>query len=327
MLIYIPSWTFSRLRLILQNVKVVPNKTFIISAMKKTSVISALLLAPVLFAQEPQSPIIHTEAGPASVISETRIFVNGKELTPQEVDEFKKQGAAAFLKNKVKPIQIAPPAPACEAPACTTTEKDGQVFIHGHALPPEVAKSIIDNEILPLLQAPVKKAESTTAPAPKAKIVRPAHVKVIRPEHVKVVRPQAPAPDCQCKPACHCTPAPAKPSCCKPAPAVQPAVDMPKPFCAQPCYCGPAPKPCNCTPENKCGPSTAPDCKPAEPNTPVLPTPALDAQPAATPAADSKSPMQIEAKIIINGKEVQVPVKALKITIGADGKPVVTPIP
>ena len=290
--------------------------------MKKTSIISALLLAPVLFAQEPQSPVVHTEDGPACIFSETRVFVNGKELTPQEMDEFKKQGAAAYLMSKVKPIKV-------EAPACAVKAKGEQVFINGHALPEEVVKSIIDNDILPILQAPVKKAEPATAPAPKAKIVRPAHVKVIRPEHVKVVRPQAPAPDCLCKPACHCTPDPAKPSCCKPAPAVQPAVDMPKPFCAQPCYCGPAPKPCNCTPENKCGPSTAPDCKPAEPNTPVLPTPALDAQPAAAPATDGKSPMQIDAKIIINGKEVQVPIKAqmMKITIGADGKPVVTPIP
>lgn len=297
--------------------------------MKITSIISALLLAPVLVAQEPQSPIVHTESGPCSVFTETRVFVNGKELTPQEVEQFKKLGAAAYLKNKVQPVQAPVQVPA-QAPA----PKPG-VFINGHELPADIAQSLIDNGVLPILQAPVRQPPPTT-PAANAPTAHPQHVKMIHRKHTKVKRPGTapgahpapPRPDCHCQPACQCTPTPGKPSCCAPAPAVKPAVDTPKPFCAQPCYCGPAPKPCTCTPEQKCGPSAAPDCQPAEPNTPVLPTPALDAQPAATPAPACKSPVQIEAKVIINGKEVQVPVNAhiMKITIGADGKPVVTPV-
>ena len=289
--------------------------------MKKSGIISALLLAPVLVAQEPQSPIVHTESGPCSVFTETRVFVNGKELTPQEVEQFKKLGAATYLKNKVQPVQVPVQAPA-PAPA-------PGVFINGHELPADVAKSLIDNGVLPILQAPVRQAPPTT-PAANAPTAHPQHVKMIHRKHTKVKRPGTapgahpapPRPDCHCKPVCQCTTTPGKPSCCAPAPAVKPAVDTPKPFCAQPCYCGPAPKPCTCTPEQKCGPTVAPDCQPAEPNTPVLPTPALDAQPAC------KSPVQIEAKVIINGKEVQVPVNAhiMKITIGADGKPVVTPV-
>ena len=193
--------------------------------MKITSIISALLLAPVLVAQEPQSPIVHTESGPCSVFTETRVFVNGKELTPQEVEQFKKLGAAAYLKNKVQPVQVPVQAPA-PAPA-------PGVFINGHELPADVAKSLIDNGVLPILQAPVHKAQPT-APAEEATITRPKHVKVIRPDAVPVVRPVPTRPDCHCKPVCQCTPTPGKPSCCAPAPAVKPAVDTPKPFCAQP---------------------------------------------------------------------------------------------
>ena len=272
--------------------------------MNKTSIISALLLAPVLCAQEPQSPIIYTPEGPATVYSETRLFINGKELTPQEVDLLRKVGLKEYLKNntqKNSPI-----------------ERDGdKVLIHGHELPEDVAKSVIDNDILPLLQAPVKR----TAPAPQeakvirpepvkvirpehvkvirpepvkvirpehVKVVRPEPVKVIRPEHVKVVRPEPKKQDCTCTPQCTCTPTPGKPACCAPAP------------------------------EQECL------TKPAEPNTPVLPTPALDAMPAPAPAGPLAKPC--EAKVIINGKEVMVPVDArhIKITIGEDGKPVIT---
>ena len=272
--------------------------------MNKTSIISALLLAPVLCAQEPQSPIIYTPEGPATVYSETRLFINGKELTPQEVDLLRKVGLKEYLKNntqKNSPI-----------------ERDGdKVLIHGHELPEDVAKSVIDNDILPLLQAPVKR----TAPAPQeAKVIRPEPVKVIRPEHVKVIRPEPvkvirpehvkvvrPEPvkvirpehvkvvrsepkkqDCTCTPQCTCTPTPGKPACCAPAP------------------------------EQECL------TIPAEPNTPVLPTPALDAMPAPAPAGPLAKPC--EAKVIINGKEVMVPVDArhIKITIGEDGKPVIT---
>ena len=362
-----------------------------------------MLLAPVLYAQEPQSPIIHTPEGPAAIYSETRLFINGKELTPQEVDLLRKVGLKEYLKNntqKNSPI-----------------ERDGdKVLIHGHELPEDVAKSVIDNDILPLLQAPVKR----TAPVPQeaevirpepvkavrpepvkvirpehvkvvrpepvkvirpehvkvvrpepvkvirpehvkvvrpepvkvirpehVKVVRPEPVKVIRPEHVKVVRPEPvkvirpepvkvvrPEPkkqDCTCTPQCTCTPTPGKPACCAPAPQPAPtpqASTEPKPFCAQPCNCGPAPKPCTCTPDKKCGPSIAPEqeciTKPAEPDTPVLPTPALDAMPAPAPASPLAKPC--EAKVIINGKEVMVPVDArhIKITIGEDGKPVIT---
>ena len=291
--------------------------------MNKTSIISALLLAPVLCAQEPQSPIIYTPEGPITGYSETRLFINGKELTPQEVDLLRKVGLKEYLKNntqKNSPI-----------------EQDGdKVLIHGHELPEDVAKSVIDNDILPLLQAPVKR----TAPAPQeAKVIRPEPVKVIRPEHVKVVRPEPvkvirPEPkkqDCTCTPQCTCTPTPGKPACCAPAPKPAPtpqASTEPKPFCAQPCNCGPAPKPCTCTPDKKCAPTVAPEqeciTKPAEPNTPVLPTPALDAMPAPAPASPLAKPC--EAKVIINGKEVMVPVDArhIKITIGEDGKPVIT---
>lgn len=240
--------------------------------MNKTSIISALLLAPVLCAQEPQSPIIYTPEGPATVYSETRLFINGKELTPQEVDLLRKVGLKEYLKNntqKNSPI-----------------ERDGdKVLIHGHELPEDVAKSVIDNDILPLLQAPVKR----TAPAPQeAKVIRPEPVKVIRPEHVKVVRPEPKKQDCTCTPQCTCTPTPGKPACCTPAP------------------------------EQECL------TKPAEPDTPVLPTPALDAMPAPAPASPLAKPC--EAKVIINGKEVMVPVDArhIKITIGEDGKPVIT---
>jgi len=331
--------------------------------MNKTSIISALLLAPVLCAQEPQSPIIYTPEGPVTGYSETRLFINGKELTPQEVDLLRKVGLKEYLKNntqKNSPI-----------------EQDGdKVLIHGHELPEDVAKSVIDNDILPLLQAPVKR----TAPAPQeakvirpepvkvirpehvkvvrpepvkvirpehvkvvrpepVKVIRPEHVKVvrpeppkvIRPEHVKVVRPEPKKQDCTCTPKCTCTPTPGKPACCAPAPKPAPtpqASTEPKPFCAQPCNCGPAPKPCTCTPDKKCAPTVAPEqeciTKPAEPNTPVLPTPALDAMPAPAPAGPLAKPC--EAKVIINGKEVMVPVDArhIKITIGKDGKPVIT---
>ena len=298
-----------------------------------------MLLAPVLYAQEPQSPIIHTPEGPAAIYSETRLFINGKELTPQEVDLLRKVGLKEYLKNntqKNSPI-----------------ERDGdKVLIHGHELPEDVAKSVIDNDILPLLQAPVKR----TAPVPQeaevirpepvkavrpepVKVIRPEHVKVVRPEPVKVIRPEPvkvvrPEPkkqDCTCTPQCTCTPTPGKPACCAPAPQPAPtpqASTEPKPFCAQPCNCGPAPKPCTCTPDKKCGPSIAPEqeciTKPAEPDTPVLPTPALDAMPAPAPASPLAKPC--EAKVIINGKEVMVPVDArhIKITIGEDGKPVIT---
>ena len=38
-------------------------------------------------------------------------------------------------------------------------ERDGdKVLIHGHELPEDVAKSVIDNDILPLLQAPTPQA-------------------------------------------------------------------------------------------------------------------------------------------------------------------------
>ena len=314
-----------------------------------------MLLAPVLYAQEPQSPIIHIPEGPAAIYSETRLFINGKELTPQEVDLLRKVGLKEYLKTasqKNSPI-----------------ERDGEkVLIHGHELPEDVAKSVIDNDILPLLQAPVQR----TAPVPQeaevirpepvkvvrpepvkvirpehvkvvrpepvkvirpehVKVVRPEPVKVIRPEHVKVVRPEPKKQDCTCTPKCTCTPTPGKPACCAPAPQPAPtpqASTEPKPFCAQPCNCGPAPKPCTCTPDKKCGPSIAPEQEcitiPAEPDTPVLPTPALDAMPAPAPASPLAKPC--EAKVIINGKEVMVPVDArhIKITIGEDGKPVIT---
>ena len=282
-----------------------------------------MLLAPVLYAQEPQSPIIHTPEGPAAIYSETRLFINGKELTPQEVDLLRKVGLKEYLKT----------ASQKESPI----ERDGdKVLIHGHELPEDVAKSVIDNDILPLLQAPVQR----TTPVPQeaevirpepVKVVRPEPVKVIRPEHVKVVRPEPKKQDCTCTPQCTCTPTPGKPACCAPAPQPAPtpqASTEPKPFCAQPCNCGPAPKPCTCTPDKKCGPSIAPEqeclTKPAEPDTPVLPTPALDAMPAPAPASPLAKPC--EAKVIINGKEVMVPVDArhIKITIGEDGKPVIT---
>ena len=266
-----------------------------------------MLLAPVLYAQEPQSPIIHTPEGPAAIYSETRLFINGKELTPQEVDLLRKVGLKEYLKT----------APQKNTPI----ERDGEkVLIHGHELPEDVAKSVIDNDILPLLQAPVKR----TAPVPQ-------EAEVIRPEHVKVVRPEPKKQDCTCTPKCTCTPTPGKPACCAPAPqpaSTPQASTEPKPFCAQPCNCGPAPKPCTCTPDKKCGPSIAPEqeciTKPAEPDTPVLPTPALDAMPAPAPASPLAKPC--EAKVIINGKEVMVPVDArhIKITIGEDGKPVIS---
>ena len=247
--------------------------------MKKTSIISALLLAPALFAEEPQSPIVHTESGPCSVFTETRVFVNGKELTPQEVEQFKKLGAAAYLKNKVQPVQAPAPAPA---------PKPG-VFINGHELPADVAKSLIDNGVLPLLQAPVQKAhptppaeEATIARPQHGKVIRPKHGKVIRPDFVPVVRPKPTRPDCHCKPVCQCIPTLGKPSCCAPAPA---------------------PKPCHCKPEHKCGPAVDPDCQPAEPNTPVLPTPALDANPAATPAPACPPPCRLRPKLSSTAKK------------------------
>ena len=270
----------------------------------KTSIISALLLAPILVAQEPQSPIVHTTDGPAQVYSETRIFVNGKELTPQ--------------------------------PAAPIVQEGKRVFINGHELPPEVAAQMIENGIVSELQAPVHKTQ-TIAPMERPKIdfepacrlfpaepaarpEKPSRPAVVRPA---IVRPAKPVmKNCSCEPKCNCAPAPKKPHCCgKPAP--EPATAE-KPACGDPnvsmkVYINgkevkvPVGQQVNIT-------------IPAEPDTPVLPTPALDAMPAPAPASPLAKPC--EAKVIINGKEVMVPVDArhIKITIGEDGKPVVTPL-
>lgn len=295
----------------------------------KTSIISALLLAPVLVAQEPQSPIVHTTDGPAQVYSETRIFVNGKELTPQEVDRFKKEGVRFIKKQVVKP------APTPPQPAAPIVQEGRRVFINGHELPPEVAAQMIENGIVSELQAPVHKTQPI-APMERPKVdfepacrlfpaesaarpEKPSRPAVVRPA---IVRPAKPVmKNCSCEPKCNCTPAPKKPHCCgKPAP--EPATAE-KPACGDPnvsmkVYINgkevkvPVGQQVNIT-------------IPAEPDTPVLPTPALDAMPAPAPANPLAKPC--EAKAIINGKEVMVPVDArhIKITIGEDGKPVVTP--
>ena len=68
---------------------------------------------------------------------------------------------------------------------------------------------------------------------------------------------------------------------------------------------------------------SASNTKPAEPDTPVLPTPAL-------PAAEEKPacPVQNAAvKVIVNGKEVEIPAgKMMRLTTDADGQTTIVPV-
>jgi len=329
-----------------------------------------MLLAPVLVAQEPQSPIVHTTEGPAYVHSEMRIFVNGKELTPSEVDQLRKEGVH-FIKRQNQPTATQPVAPV--------VQEGGRVFIHGHELPPEVAAHMIESGIVEELQAPVR-ATQTIAPMERPKVEFEPACRLY--PAAPAAQPEAEGPKpfrgqpCNCGPApkpCTCTPetaygpaeapAPEKPACGDPnismkvyingqevsvpmgeqvnitrteegvvtvtpeppTPAAQPEAEGPKPFCGQPCNCGPAPKPCTCTPDNACGPTRAPSCdtKPAEPDTPELPTPAVEAEPECT------SSFKCETKVIINGQEVQIPANthSFRVIVDSDGKTKVTPLP
>ena len=351
-----------------------------------------MLMAPVLFAQEPQSPVVHTPDGPVQVFSETRVFVNGKELSPEEVAEWEKDGV---LRIRTTTATAETPMPH---PMVPVVQEGGRVFIHGHELPPEIAAHMIESGIVGDLQAPVHKtqtiapverpeiettcrfapepppAEAPTCKAPQIsmkvsingqEIDVPVHTRV-HAHGVTVTMPNPPACDTPkpfCGQPCNCGPAP-KPCNCTPdskcgpteAPACEPPevsmkvfvngqevdvpmpkrvhvvhcsaankADRPKPFCGQPCNCGPAPKPCTCTPDNKCGPTNTPACdtKPAEPDTPVLPTPAL-------PAAEEKPacPVQNAAvKVIVNGKEVEIPAgKMMRLTTDADGQTTIVPV-
>ena len=271
--------------------------------MKKASIISAMLMAPVLFAQEPQAPIVHTPEGPVQVFSETRVFVNGKELSPEEVTELKKQGVLRICIN------------AAPMPTAPITQEGGRVFIHGHELPPEIAAHMIESGIVGDLQAPVHKTQTIT-PVERPEIETTC---CFAPEAAKPIggrvfihggpEPGPGTPDDKCG-------APEAPACEAPqvsmkvyingqevdVPAHQsvhvahsshgvtvnlpkpPACGMPKPFCGQPCNCGPAPKPCNCTPDNKCGPTNPP----------------------ATEAPACELP-EVSMKVYINGQEVDVP--------------------
>lgn len=276
-------------------------------------------MAPVLFAQEPQAPIVHTPEGPVQVFSETRVFVNGKELSPEEVTELKKQGVLRICTNAA-PMPMAP-----------ITQEGGRVFIHGHELPPEIAAHMIESGIVGDLQAPVHKTQ-TIAPVERPEIETTCR---FAPEAVKPIggrvfihcgpEPTPGTPDDKCG-------APEAPACEAPqvsmkvfingqeveVPAHQSvhmvrtfqrenvnlpkprACGMPKPFCGQPCNCGPAPKPCTCTPDSKCGPTEAPACE--------LP--------------------EVSMKVFINGQEVDVPMpKRVHVVRRSKGGKAGTPKP
>ncbi len=297
-------------------------------------------MAPVLFAQEPQSPIVHTTDGPAQVFSETRVFINGKELSPEEVAEWKKAGGFRIRTHKAT---AAKPMPQ---PMVPVVQEGGRVFIHGHELPPEIAAHMIESGIVGELQAPVHKTQ-TIAPVERPEIETTCR---FAPEAPVAEAPACKAPQVSMKvsingqeinvPAhtrVHAVQGSHGVTVTMPEP---PACDTPKPFCGQPCNCGPAPKPCTCTPDSKCGPTPKPctctpdnkccptntpacDTKPAEPDTPVLPTPAL-------PAAEEKPACPVQnaaAKVIINGKEVEIPAgKMMRITTDANGQPTIVPV-
>lgn len=280
-----------------------------------------MLMAPVLFAQEPQSPVVHTPDGPVQVFSETRVFINGKELSPEEVAEWQKAGG---FRIRTTTATAAPPIPQ---PMMPIVQEGGRVFIHGHELPPEIAAHMIESGIVDDLQAPVHKTQ-TIAPVERPEIETTCR---FAPEAPVAEAPACEAPQISMKVSIngqeidvpvHTRVHAHGVTVTMPEP---PACDTPKPFCGQPCNCGPAPKPCTCTPDNKCGPTNTPACdtKPAEPDTPVLPTPAL-------PAAEEKPacPVQNAAiKVIVNGKEVEIPAgKMLRLTTDADGQTTIVPV-
>ena len=285
-----------------------------------------MLMTPVLFAQEPQSPIVHTTDGPAQVFSETRVFINGKELSPEEVAEWQKAGGFRIRTHKAT---VAKPMPQ---PMMPIVQEGGRVFIHGHELPPEIAAHMIESGIVGDLQAPVHKTQ-TIAPVERPEIETTCR---FAPEAAKPIggrvfihggpEPSPGTPDDKCG-------APEAPACKAPQVSMKvsingqeidvpvhtrvhahgvtvtmpepPACGMPKPFCGQPCNCGPAPKPCTCTPDNKCGPTNPP----------------------ATEAPACELP-EVSMKVFINGQEVDVPMpKRVHVVRHSKGGKAGTPKP
>lgn len=329
-----------------------------------TSALSALLLAPVLVAQEPQSPIIHTPDGPAQFFTETRVFVNGKELNPQEVEQLTKgveHIAKAFFAAHTPPT-------TAPKPALPVEQEGDKVFINGHELPPEIAAQMIESGLVAELQTPGKKTQSI-APMEKPQVdsvpackLRPARVAHPHPAQVKKERCHRPH-NPQTRPAhVHTTPPPAPkcgPTQVAPAPGVKvphakpiqlykielPAdgtrtpgqpievkcissgelqVEIPAEVLAKIHAAKAKPTACPVPPCPVAPP--APDCQPAEPNTPVLPTPAL---PASEPQPTEKpacGPTNVSMKVYINGEEVEVPTgNSVHISKDQDGKITITP--
>lgn len=203
-----------------------------------TAALSSMLLAPVLLAEEPQSPIIHTTAGPASVFSETRVFVNGKELTPQEVDQLK-QGMEHIKKTFISDhLQI----PTPPAPVAPIKQEGDKVFINGHELPAEIAAQMIESGIIAELQTPAKKVQSIepmekpqvdSVPACKlrpARIHRPHGKPAVK---VRCHHGHGPQAHASSPVQVHITPPPA-PKCCpaqeEPAPGVKNPQSVPVKF-------------------------------------------------------------------------------------------------
>lgn len=169
--------------------------------------------------------------------------------------------------------EAAPTAPAPQVPQSGVVVKGERVFINGHELPPDVAAELIRSGAISELAAPIDPIGLDTVSDPAA---TPAPKPEPKPAPAPAPKPEATAPTCTCAPVCKCEPSPGKPGCCDktapapaPAPAATPAIKSQvrifingqeitaKPYCATPCNCGPAPKPCTCTPEQKCGPTTA----------------------------------------------------------------------